>query len=104
LLKYLCDINPTGAMSAADRVKLPTVGTTSIGGSPYLTLTYHQYTALIGVTVNVQTSPDLKTWTTLTNPAFVQTGTDSSTGDPILQIQVAETGTKEFIRLNVTQP
>jgi cyclophilin family peptidyl-prolyl cis-trans isomerase len=103
LLKYLCDINPSAPMSATDCAKLPTVGTTTIGGTPYLTLTYHQYTALVGTTVNVQTSPDLQTWTTLTNPVFAQTGLDAN-NDPIFQIQVPVTGTGQFIRLNVTQP
>jgi len=105
LLKYLCDINPTAPISAADRAKLPTVGTTTIGTTRYMTLTYHQSNALVGVTVNVQTSPDLQIWTIPTNPSptFVQTGTDSS-NDPIMQVQVPMNGTKQFIRLNVTQP
>jgi hypothetical protein len=104
LLKYLCNINPSAPMSAADRAKLPTAGKTTISGTKYLTLTYHQNTALEGATVNVQTSPDLHTWTTVTQPTFVFTGTDSS-GDPILRIQVAApaNGTKQFIRLNVVQ-
>jgi hypothetical protein len=89
-------------MNAAARANLPTVGTTTISGSKYMTLTYHQHNALVGVTVNVQTSPDLQTWTTLTNPVFVQTGTDSN-GDPIMQVQVASSGTAQFIRLNVSQ-
>jgi len=103
LLKYLCDVNPTGSISAADRAKLPTLGTTKIGTTNYITLTYHQYAALVGVTVNVQTSTDLKTWTTVANPIFVQTGLDSN-NDPIFQIQVAASGTKQFLRLNITQP
>jgi len=102
LLKYVCDINPSTPMNAAARANLPTVGTTTISGSKYMTLTYHQHNALVGVTVNVQTSPDLQTWTTLTNPVFVQTGTDSN-GDPIMQVQVASSGTAQFIRLNVSQ-
>jgi hypothetical protein len=57
----------------------------------------------VGVTVNVLTSPDLQVWTTVTNPIFAQIGTDSS-NDPIMQVQVPITGTKQFIRLNVTQP
>jgi hypothetical protein len=36
--------------------------------------------------------------------SVVQTGTDSTTGDPIIKAQVPVTGTKQFIRLNVTQP
>jgi cyclophilin family peptidyl-prolyl cis-trans isomerase len=103
LLKYLCDINPSVPMTSADRAKLPTVGRVTNNGTNYVTLTYHQNTALVSVTVNVQTSTDLQTWTTLTNPIFVQTALDSA-GDTIFQIHSAITGTKLFIRLRVTLP
>ena len=45
----------------------------------------------------------MKTWTTVSNPTIVQTGTDSA-GDPIEQVQVPATGSAQFIRLNVIQP
>ena len=76
----------------------------------YLTLTYRQYAAESGITINFQTSPDLQTWTTVTptstpvSDTVEQIGTDSSTNDPIIQIAVPFSGTREFIRLNVTQP
>jgi cyclophilin family peptidyl-prolyl cis-trans isomerase len=103
LLKYVFDINPSVPLTVTARANLPALGTTTISGTKYLTLTFHQHNALVGVTVNVQTSPDLQTWTTATNPTIVQTGTDSN-GDPIMQVQVAESGTRQFIRLNVSQP
>ena len=103
LLKYVFDINPSVPMTSAGRANLPALGTTTISGTKYLTLTFHQHNALVGVTVNVQTSPGLQTWTTATNPTIVQTGTDSNS-DPIMQVQVAESGTMQFIRLNVSQP
>jgi cyclophilin family peptidyl-prolyl cis-trans isomerase len=103
LLKYVFDINPSVPLTVTERANLPALGTTTISGTKYLTLTFHQHNALVGVTVNVQTSPDLQTWTTATNPTIVQTGTDAN-GDPIMQVQVAESGTMQFIRLNVTQP
>jgi len=104
LLKYLYDINPSSPMTAADRAALPTLGMTTIGGTTYLTLTYQQDAALTGVTINVQTSPDLQTWTTVSPPDLSQqVGTDS--GDPIMEVGVKATGaTKQFIRLNVTMP
>ena len=52
-----------------------------------------------GMTINVQTSTDLQTWTTLStndSPADFfsqQIGTDSVTGDPIIQVGVKENGT-----------
>jgi hypothetical protein len=97
-------------MSSTDTAALPVAGMTTISGTQYLTLTYRQYAFATGITVNVQTSPDLQNWTTL-NPnqapppyTLQQVSTDSNTGDPIMQVQVPFTGSREFIRLNVTQP
>jgi hypothetical protein len=112
LLKYLFDINPAEVMSATDLAAMPTAGLVTSAGTSYLTLTYHQYALETGITVNVQTSPDLQNWTTLTQSqtpttttySLQQTGTDSNTGDPIMQAQVVASGTNEFIRLNITQP
>jgi len=106
LLKYLYNINPTGPMSATDRAALPTVGMTTTGGVDYLTLSFRQYALKTGITINVQTSSNLQTWTTV-SPLDIsqQLGTDSTTGDPIMEVGVKLTGaTKQFIRLNVTQP
>jgi hypothetical protein len=113
LLKYVFDIDPSVPMTAADRAALPTPGATTIGETNYLTLTYREYAGLTGVAVDVQTSPDLRTWTTLTLTTTTPTATtyalqqvdiDPNTGDPILQVQVPATGTSKFIRLNVTSP
>jgi len=116
LYKYLFDINPNEVMTAADRAALPTLGMTTTGETQYLTLTYRQFALETGITINLQTSPDLQTWTTVavatmpnltiieTGVAIIQTGNDPNTGDPIMQAQVPLTGTKQFIRLNVTQP
>jgi peptidyl-prolyl cis-trans isomerase A (cyclophilin A) len=99
LLKYLCDINPNAPITS--RTNLPTIGKTTISGSPFITLTYHQASSAIGVTVGVETSPDLVTWTPVTNPTIIQTGTDSNQ-DAIEQVQIPFTGTKLFVRLQLT--
>ena len=105
LLKYFYDIDPNGSMSVADRAALPTLGMTTSGGTEYLTLSYRQYASASGIKVNFQTSSDLKTWTTVIPDLSQQTGTDASTGDPIMEMGVIDNGTdKQFIRLNVTQP
>ncbi len=104
LLKYVCNIDPARPMTAADRAALPVVGTVTTNGTRYLTLTYRRYALLTGTTVNVQTSPDLVTWTTVANPTVLASGSDPVTGDPITQVGVPFTGSREFIRLNVTQP
>jgi hypothetical protein len=106
LQKYFYDINPSAPMNATDYAALPTLGMTTIGGSQYVTLTYREYALQTGITVNVQSSPDLKIWNTLTNPMIVLIGNDpsTSTDDPIMQVRVAYTGTKQFFRLNITQP
>jgi fibronectin-binding autotransporter adhesin len=103
LFKYLYDINPTRPMTAADRAALAAFSLVTNGGTTYLTLTYRQYALETGITINVQTSPDLQTWTTVSNPTTTQIGTDPNTGDPILQVQVPATAPREFIRLNLTQ-
>ena len=107
LLKYLYDIDPTVPISAADRAALPSVGidTTTNPGTKYFTLTYRQYASESGITVNVQTSPDLQTWTTVTPDLSQQIGTDPNTGDSIMEVGVKASGeANQFIRLDVTQP
>jgi hypothetical protein len=109
LLKYLFDINPGRPMSSTDRAALPTMGidTTSTPGAQYLALTYRQYQSLEGVTVAVQTSTDLMTWTTVNPPDLrQQVGIDSNTGDRIIEVGILiPPGTqRQFIRLSVTQP
>jgi serine/threonine-protein kinase len=104
LLKYLFDINPAKEMTPTDLAALPSPGMTTIGMTDYLTLTYREFVSETGVAVNVQTSFDLKTWTTVTNPTIIVTGLDPTTQDPIMQAQVQMMATPQFIRLNVTQP
>ena len=109
LLKYVFDINPTQPMSATDRAALPIMGidSTDSPGIEYLVLSYRQNPWISGVTVTVQTSFDLKTWTDVIPPNFSQQiGTDPITGDPIVKVGVTmPPGVKQqYIRLNVTQP
>ncbi len=68
LLKYLYDINPAQPMSATERAALPTASMTTDGVTEYLTLTYRQYALKAGLSVNVQTSTDLKIWSNDTDP------------------------------------
>ena len=105
LLKYFYDIDPSAPMSSADRAALPALGMTTIDDVNYLTLIYRQYAMETGVTVNVESSTDLKTWTAVTNPNMTQIGTDPDTGDPMMQVQVpVPAGTsRKFLHLNVTQ-
>ncbi len=105
LLKYLFDINPTRPMTPADIAALPAVSVTGNLGQQFLCLTYRQNAQLSGVTINLQSSPDMQTWTTVTPAVSLQVGTDSVTGDPILQVGINVTNSNEdFIRLNVTSP
>ena len=108
LLKYLFNVNPSQPMTPSDRAALPAVGidATSVPGAQYLALTYRQYQLLAGVAVTVQTSMDLKTWTTVDPPDLSQqVGTDTTTGDPIIEVGVLipPNTRKQFIRLTVTQ-
>jgi hypothetical protein len=108
ILKYLYDIDPTVPLTPAAQAALPVLGinTTTYPGTNYLTLTFRDSSATTGITTHLQTSPDLQTWTTETPALSQQTGTDPTTGDPIMEVGViipANT-TQQFIRLNVTQP
>jgi cyclophilin family peptidyl-prolyl cis-trans isomerase len=104
LLKYAFDITANASMTAADRAKLPTVGTTTVSGTMYMTLTYHQRPNLVGVFVNVETSTDLATWAAPTNATMTQTTATDGSGDSIMVVQVpAPTSGFQFMRLNVTQ-
>jgi hypothetical protein len=101
-IKYLADIDPTIPMTAASYAALPAGGLVTISGTQYLTLTYRRNKNIPGLTLTVQTSTDLQTWQTVTPDATQQTGTDSATGDPIIQIQVKTNGgPKMFLRLSV---
>ena len=107
LLKYVYDINPAVPMTPADYAVMPSsdVDTTTTEGTTYLTLTYREYAKLTGVTVSVQTSPDLQTWTTVKPDITRKAGTDPNTSDPIMVVEVNTKGAaSEFIRLNVTSP
>jgi len=106
LLKYLFDINPTIPMSATDRASLPVIGMASAGNSQYVTLTFRESQIETGITINLQTSPDLQNWTTVNPPTLTQqVGVDPATGDPLIEIGVPANGTnKQFMRLNVTMP
>jgi hypothetical protein len=106
VLKYLYNINPTRPMTVADRAALPVFGTTTTGGNPFLTLTYAQYPSEFGITINVQTSPDLLAWATLNSTQYTNqsTGGTDPNGDPYMEIEVPASGSREFIRLNITLP
>jgi uncharacterized repeat protein (TIGR03803 family) len=103
LLKYALDINPTNEITATDRVALPAVGSTTIGSTQYLTITYRENALADDLAPIVQTCSDLSAWTSA-NATTSQIGTDPTTGDPIMQAQVPVTSGRQFIRLNITQP
>jgi len=109
LLKYLYDLNPTQPVSNADRSALASAGLNTISGSQYLTLTFREYALITGMTINLQASTDLHSWTTIspTDPTYVmQTiSTDPGSGDSIVQVGVQTAGApRKFIRLNLTMP
>jgi Putative Ig domain len=115
LLKYLCDIDPTRPMSRSDFAALPVVNYTVSNGqtTSYLVLIYRQFAGETGLTIQLQTSADLKTWAPLvqtgqpaTPPDFETTlSLDPETNDQIIEAGVRPNGLKrQFIRLNVILP
>ena len=87
---------------------LPVIGTTTINGSAYLTLTYTQVIADTDIFYVPQVSGDLSTWTSGTNVvATVSTtnNTDGTTRAVVVRDLTAATGTNaRFIRLEITRP
>ena len=104
LLKYLFDINPAQPMNSSDRAALPVVGTNTVNGTRYLTLTFRQFALATGISLQVQGSSDLVNWTAVGNASLSQTGVDPNTNDPIMQARVVVSGSRQFIRLQVTEP
>lgn len=101
-VKYLCAVNPTVPMSAASRAMLPLGGIVTVGGTPYLALTFRQNPHTPGLTLSTQTSPDLTTWTSGPPDLTQSSGTDPLTGDPIIQLGVRIGGEAEtFLRLHI---
>jgi hypothetical protein len=102
-VKYLADVNPAAPMAAAGYAALPTVGSVTLSGTQYLTVTYRQSQSTPGLGLGVQTSGDLQTWGTVTPDINQQTGTDPATGDPIIRMGVKINGVQKlFIRLQIT--
>lgn len=105
LLKYLCGINPILPMTDSERATLPTQGvnTTADPGTIYLTLTYTQAASVTGVSTHVQTSPDLKNWTTVTPDLSEETILANGNLSILDGIKLTDAG-NQFMRLVVTQP
>jgi hypothetical protein len=105
-MKYLCDINPTVPVTPATRAALPVVGSTTIGNTEYVTLTYRQYAKATGISISVQNSTNLINWTTISPPDLAQqVGVDPVTNDPIMQVGIiAASSGQQFVRLNVSLP
>ncbi len=87
LQKYFFDISPTTQASEATGAVLPTAGMIMISNQPVLTLNFREYLLEENVNIAVQTSTDLQNWSTVNAP-IIQTGTDETTGDPLMQAQV----------------
>ena len=107
LLKYLCDINPSRPMSPTDQAALPAVGidTKTTSGKQYLELTFRQYSLETGLTVQLETSSDLQTWTPVATPDLQKQLNPGTAGDPIMEMGVLlpTTTTREFIRMELNQ-
>jgi hypothetical protein len=94
-------------MTSTDRAALPAIqiDTKSKPGTTYLALSFRENASVTGITIKLQSSPDLQTWTTITPDISQEIGNDPATGDPILEMGINLNGAaKEFLRLNVTSP
>jgi len=107
LLKYLYDIDPSVPMTPAARAGMPVLGidSTSVPGTNFLTLIFRDSDSATGVTPVLQTSTDLRSWSTVTPDINRSVGTDPSTGDPMVEMGIDLKGTTpQFLRLSVPAP
>lgn len=103
-LKYALGLDPKRDGTAG----LPKVGTTTVGSQAYLTLTYTCALAASDVTVTVEASSDLQTWTSGAGQTTVVSTTDNPDGrtQTIVARDLTAVGghAERFLRLKVTTP
>lgn len=103
LLKYFCDVDPSGPMSATDRAALPTVGSVTDETGTYLTLTFRVNHSMGEIMFSTQVSSDLANWQNVTPDRIRNLPPDLQAGDNVIEEDIKVTNaTKEFIRLQVT--
>ena len=104
LLEYALNLSPT----TPGVTGLPTVGTTAIGGSTYLTLTFTKVIANTDISYVPQVSGDLATWNSGANYVAAVSTTnnmDNLTQTVVVRDLMPMTGAgQRFIRLAVTMP
>jgi len=104
IMKYALNLNPWTNGAGG----LPKVGTTVVGHTAYLTLTYTQVVAAIDITYTPQLSADLETWNS--GPAYISEASRTPSGNGATQtvtvraVQPLTSGSGQFIRLNVMGP
>ena len=104
LLEYALNLSPRVAGVAG----LPTVGSTAINGSTYLSLTYTKFIANTDIAYLPQVSGDLVAWNSGTN--YLATVSTTNNPDGLTQTVVVRdltplsTNGRRFIRLSVTTP
>jgi hypothetical protein len=107
-LEYYFHMDPNTGITAADQPDLPQVGFMSIGGSTYLTFSYHRLLGWTGNTPVVAVSDDLVNWDT-SQSQIVQVGSparaDGYTDIVTVRLKNSlEQGvTKKHFRLMLTQ-
>jgi hypothetical protein len=103
LTEYAFNMNP----KTADVSGLPVMGTSNVGGSDYLTISYKQVLFNTDITCTVQVSSNLTTWSSGTG--FTVLVSDVDNGDGTETITVRDTtpissATNRFIRVHVSRP
>jgi len=95
LLKYAFAMTP----APSTRSQLPTIGTTTVSGQQYLTITYTTQPLAGDVTYSVQASTDMVNWTAITSPAAATTSPVTVTDTTPLT-----NGIRRFLRVQVVGP
>jgi hypothetical protein len=100
LLKYALNIP---AKSSTPASALPAIGSVTVSGSTYLTLTFTKQLALTDITYTPEVSGDLQTWQS--GPAYtVRTDNGTTNTATYRDLTPLSTVSRRFMRLMVSRP
>lgn len=104
IFAYLFNVHPLNGPASGDQNAIPRGGLHNNGINDFLTLRYRKNRNAVGLNVAVETSATLQanSWRTVIPDETVTVGTDSNTGDPVIEVRIKMgAGSKMFGRLKV---
>jgi|GEM_PF-4283054 len=106
ILAYLFNVHPLNGPASGDQNAILRGGLHNNGVNDFLTLRYRKNRNAVGLNVTVETSVNLQagSWQTVIPDETVTVGTDSLTGDPVIEVRIKMgAGSRLFGRLKVVE-